>query len=340
MYMLAFLKKRWYLVVIVALVAGFVLYRNFGPRDTSKVKSFAVKKIDLKETLSFSGGIDAEERAVMSFQTTGKLAFVKAKEGQVVKRGTWLAGLDMGDFDQAVTSTWYKYLSADANAKKVEDDLKDKASTESFSEKNTRVAAQTARDIAYDNWLAARRNQENAILKSPVNGVIYHVTQTHPGSFITLSNQFEIDIVNPDTIFFSASADQTDVIKLQPGMVATITLDAFPDKPFQATVKEIAFTPTAGETGTVYEVKFDMGEKDKGIRLGMTGDVSFLTREKKGVIAVPQNFVKTIKGSKVVYKKVDGRSQTTKVEVGETLEGQTEILSGLNEGETIYDQAL
>lgn len=338
--MISFLKKRWYLVLIVLLVIGFIGYRSFGPRDSSKVKTYLVKKTDLKELLSFSGGIDAEEKAIMTFQTTGKLNFVRVKEGDMVKKGAWLAGLDMGDFDQAVTSTWYKYIAADANAKQVEDSVKNNDSTESFTQKNLRVAAQTARDIAYDNWLQARRNQANAILKSPINGVVYNVTTAQPGSFITLSNQFEVDIINPATVIFSASADQTDVVKLSPGMVANITLDAFPNKQIPAIIKEIAYIPTAGETGTVYEVKFSMDQTNDGIRMGMTGDVSFLIREIKGVLAVPQNYVKTIKGSKVVYKNVNGRSQITKVSVGETLEGQTEIQSGLSEGEMIYDQAL
>src|SRR3989338_185673 len=340
--MLSFLKKRWFLVLVVGLILAFVGYKQFGPKDTSKLKSYTVKKVDLKDSLSFSGGVDADEKATMVFQTSGKLAFVEVSEGEKVKKGQLLAGLDIGDLKAAERAAYYKYLGVDENEKYVEDTVKDHDKDESFLQKNNRVTAQTDRDTKYDYWLTAQRTLRYATLYSPIDGVIYNVTDNHPGEFITATNLFEIDIVNPATIIFTANADQTDVVKLKNGMMADITLDAFPDKPLRGTVKEIAYTPSVGETGTVYLVKLTIDTSDAGnqTRMGMTGDVTFLMREKKGVMAIPQNYVKTVKGEKIVYKKVVGGSQATRVTTGETLEGQTEILSGLNEGETIYDQAL
>ena len=340
--MLSFLKKWWFLVLIIGLILAFMGYRQFGPKDTSKLKSYTVKKMDLKDSLSFSGGVDADEKATMVFQTSGKLAFVEVSEGEKVKKGQLLAGLDTGDLKAAERAAYYKYLAADANAKYVEDTVKDHDKDESFLQKNNRVAAQTDRDTKYDSWLTAQRALRYATLFSPVEGVVYNVTDNHPGEFITSSNLFEIDIVNPATIVFTASADQTDVVKLKEGMVADIILDSYPDKPLKGTIKEIAFTPTAGETGTVYEVKLTMNtdNTEYQLRMGMTGDVGFVLREKKDVLAVPQRYVKTVNGQRLVYKKNDSRSSVVKVSTGETLDGQTEILSGLNEGETIYDQAL
>ena len=340
--MLSFLKKRWFLVLVVGLILAFVGYKQFGPKDTSKLKSYTVKKVDLKDSLSFSGGVDADEKATMVFQTSGKLAFVEVSEGEKVKKGQLLAGLDIGDLKAAERAAYYKYLATDANAKYVEDTVKDHDKDESFLQKNNRVTAQTDRDTKYDSWLTAQRALRYATLFSPVEGVVYNVTDNHPGEFITSSNLFEIDIVNPATIVFTASADQTDVVKLKEGMVADIILDSYPDKPLKGTIKEIAFTPTAGETGTVYEVKLtmDTDNTEYQLRMGMTGDVGFVLREKKDVLAVPQRYVKTVNGQRLVYKKNDSRSSVVKVSTGETFDGQTEILSGLNEGETIYDQAL
>lgn len=329
-------------MLVAVLILMFLGYKNFGLKNSSKAKSFTVKKTNLVETLVFSGGIDAQTKVKMVFQNTGKLSFVRVKEGDEVKKGDWLAGLDMGDFDQAVSSAWYKYLAADANAKQIEDSVKNNDSTESFTQKNSRVAAQTDRDIKYDSWLSAIRARNNAILKSPIEGVVYFATSAQPGQFVTASNQMEIDIVDPETIIFTANADQTDLTKLKTGMEADITLDTYPDKPYKGMVNEIAFTPTAGETGTVYLVKLtlDTSDHDLKLRMGMTGDVSFPVRELTGVIAVPQSYVKTIKDERVVYKKVGGGSTRAKVTIGETLNGQTVVLSGLIEGETIYDQAL
>ncbi|MFZ2202202.1 MAG: hypothetical protein WAV56_02285, partial [Microgenomates group bacterium] len=117
------------------------------------------------------------------------------------------------------------------------------------------------------------------------------------------------------------------------------TLDAFMDDPFEATVEKIAFTPKEDETGTVYEVRlaFTKG-KQLQPRLGMTGDVNFTLAEHKGVITVPTRYLKTNNGDKTALKLVSGKKRQVRVETGRVIEGQTIILSGLAEGETIYDQ--
>ncbi len=300
-----FVQRRWYWGLFLIFILVVVGYRNFISKVNSKAKAYEVKKTTLKEILSFSGGVDAMTKSTMVFQTNGKLSFIKTGEGKIVKKGQLLAGLDTGDLKAAERAAYYKYLAADANAKQVEDSVKDHANDESYTQKNSRVAAQTDRDIKYDSWLTAQRTLGYATLFSPIDGVVYNMTDNHPGEFITATNQFEIQIIDPATIVFTASADQTDVVKLKEGLVADIVLDSYPDRPLKGTISQIAFTPTAGEAGTVYEVtlSLDADESNFNFRMGMTGDVSFVLREKKDVLAVPTRYIKTINGDKIVYKK-------------------------------------
>ena len=117
------IRRQWFLVVLAAGVAVLAGWYFFFRVDTSK--SLVIKKADLTETLTLSGEIDADEKSTMTFQTAGKLAFVKVKEGDSVKKGQLLAGLDTGDLAAAEKSAFYKYLAADVHAKYVEDTVKD-----------------------------------------------------------------------------------------------------------------------------------------------------------------------------------------------------------------------
>jgi len=45
-----------------------------------------VKKKDLLESVSASGKVEAEEEAVLTFQTSGRLAWVGVKEGDRVEQ--------------------------------------------------------------------------------------------------------------------------------------------------------------------------------------------------------------------------------------------------------------
>lgn len=335
--MFGFIKKHWLLLSFLVILGAGLIWFFFLRVDTSG--GLVVEKEDLVNSLTLSGSVDADEKSTMVFQTAGKLSFVKVKEGDSVKKGQLLAGLDTGELWAAERAAYYRYLAADAHAKYIEDTVKDNDKDESFLEKDTRVTAQTERDIRYDNWLTAQRSLRYATLYSPIAGVAYDVSPTQPGEFITATNQVEFNIVNPETIYFSATADQTEVGELAVGTKGEVTLDAFVDSPFAAEVTKIGFTPKEDETGTVYEIKLSITEgKQLQPRLGMTGDATFILAELKDVIAIPTRYIKTDDEKRTVVKLINGRKEQVEVEVGETIDGLTVVKSGLVPGETIYDQ--
>lgn len=332
-----FVKRRRILFSSLAAITGLVIWYFFIRVDTSG--GLVVEKEDLTQTLTLSGGIDASEKSTMTFQSAGKLAFIKVEEGDQVKKGQPLAGLDTGDLWAAERAAYYKYLSADAHAKYIEDTVKDHSADESYLQRDNRTAAQTDRDIKYDIWLSAKRALLYATLYSPIDGIVYNVPPAHPGEFVTATNTFKLDIVNPQTIYFSATADQTEVGQIALGQSAKVTLDALVDSPFDALVAKVAFIPKTDETGTVYEVRLSLPQTGSfRPRLGMTGDVSFVLSQHQGVIAIPSRYLKTITGEKFILKLVKGRKLQTKVETGPVIDGRTIILSGLGQTETIYDQ--
>lgn len=337
MSMFEFVKRHRVLFFSLSAIVGLAIWYFFIRVDTSG--GLTVKKEDLIQTLTLSGGIDAAEKSTMTFQSTGKLAFMKVEEGDQVKKGQLLAGLDTGDLWAAERAAYYKYLAADAHAKYIEDTVKNHSTDESYLQRDNRTAAQTDRDIKYDTWLSAQRALRYATIYSPIDGIVYNVPPAHPGEFITATNTFELDIVNPQTIYFSATADQTEVGQIVLGQSAKVTLDALVDSPFDAEVTKVAFIPKTDETGTVYEVRLSLSQTDPfRPRLGMTGDVSFVLSQHQGVIAIPSRYLKTINGEKFVLKLVKGRKLQTKVETGPIIDGRTIILSGLSQTETIYDQ--
>jgi multidrug efflux pump subunit AcrA (membrane-fusion protein) len=75
-------------------------------------------------------------------------------------------------------------------------------------------------------------------------------------------------------------------------------------------------------------------------RIGMTGDVSFVTKQKKNALAVPIVYIKTKEGNegqKYVNKQENGGVVEVEIVEGDTYDTQVEILKGLSEGDIIYD---
>jgi len=338
--MLKFLKKRWYLVLIV-LIIGFLIYRS-QTSIKGKIETYKIKKEDLKEILSLSGKVEADEKVNLKFQTSGRLAWVGVKEGDMVKKYQTIATLDQRDLKNRLN----KYLNTFASARNTFEQTKDdnwnlqydlsgsiRKEAERVLQSNQYSLENSVLDVEYQNL-----SVEYANLWTPIEGVVTHVSSPFPGVNITPTGA-EFEIVNPKTLYFSVTAEQSDVIKVKEGMTGEIILDSYPDKTYKAKLYYVSFAPKDGETGTVYELRLNLDDKIKKLplKLGMTGDLDFVLREIMDVISVPSRFIK--KDAKGNYVQITKNNSTEKryVKLGQEIDGKIEIKSGVISGETIYD---
>lgn len=326
-------KNKWVWVAVIIVMFGVWRWRVGANRTTNGTKERVVmaEKREVFSTLTISGEIKAEKQAILNFPISGKLAYISVKNGDSVKKGQVLASLDLGDLEANQTKAYYAYLSADAYAKKIEDEIKGHDADETFTQKYTRVSAQTTRDAAYDTWLSARRAVENARLVAPFAGIVTNVTSNVVGDTISVGDG--ATVVEPKSLYFEGEIDETDIGKLPATPKIDVSLDAFSGATFSGTLENIGFASRLSSTGaTVYPVKIKLsfGSAQNSLRLGMNGDAKIILDERKNVIAVPVDAV--VDGH--VTKK-NGEVKQVKVEVG--LEGDiyTEIKSGLSEGDQI-----
>src|SRR3990167_4452714 len=102
-----YIKKHWIISLAVVFFIGFVIYKQLTPAKTEGEASYKIKKQNLKESLTFSGEINANEKVTLRFQTSGRLSWVGVKEGDFVKKYQTLASLDQRE----VKNRLQKYLN-------------------------------------------------------------------------------------------------------------------------------------------------------------------------------------------------------------------------------------
>lgn len=326
--------------IVVLLVVAIVIFtfvnRGSSQNQTKKAASVKVVRGDLKETLTLSGSINADERVVLRFQTGGKLAYVGVDQGNYVRKGQLIASLDQREVKKNLQKRLNFYKKTRWDFEQLKDDDKNLVITDAIK----RTFEKTQFDL--DNSVLDVELQQLAVefsnLYSPINGIVTAVTAPIAGVNISPTDaQFEI--TNPKTIYFSANADQTEVATLHSGIAGELVLDSYPDVKIPATIDRIAFTPTQGETGTVYAVviKVKANNKDFNYRIGMTGDVTFTTKVKKKSLYVPVQFVTEQNGKKFVTIKKNETPVQKEVTTGFETDNFIEIKSGINEGDTVYD---
>jgi len=342
--MFQLLRRRWYIVVLIIVIMGgfFLQKKSATVKGSNGKKAYTVERQTLKDTLSLSGSIDANEKTVVRFASAGKVVWLGAKEGDIVKKGQTIATMDTRDINDRIQKYLNTYSKTRAQFDQTKQDNEKTALngiTPELRAAANRLIDQSQGDLNNSVLDLEIQNlaKESSYLVSPIDGILTKSPIAVAGVNISSPTQAEFEIVNPDTLFFAASADQTDVVKLHEGMRADITLDPYPDTTLTGTIQSVAFTPDENETGTAYKIKMEFDPGGLNFKMGMTGDATFTFKEKPNVIVIPENYIKTENNTSYVMKKVRGKVIKQLVEVGDKVEGDVEIISGLQEGDQIYD---
>ena len=102
---------------------------------------------------------------------------------------------------------------------------------------------------------------------------------------------------------------------------------------FEGTIRTI--DASASLQTKLYAVSIAVPDSVEGVSSGMFADVTFFTETSMSTVAVPSEAVLTGDDGEYVYIVKDGAARRTPVTTGMTSGGQTEILSGLSEGDTV-----
>lgn len=133
--------------------------------------------------------------------------------------------------------------------------------------------------------------------------------------------------------------DEADILSLEKGQLAEITIDSLGGKTFEGVVTEVDRTANSKSGVTSYsaDVTFD---KIPGMLTGMSADVIINIQGTENVLLVPQDAIERTATGTFVYTEYDEKTKTlgglVPVEVGIENSESAEIVSGIEEGTVVY----
>ncbi len=145
-------------------------------------------------------------------------------------------------------------------------------------------------------------------------------------------------ITDNSVVYVTVSVTQDDISDIAVGDSANVEFSSFEGTKFTGTVDSITISPARSESSTVsYVVSVKLtGDGVENVYEGMTSEVTFVTKEVTDVLYVSNKAITAENG--VQYAKVkDDQGNVTRVEVttGFSDGTNTEVVSGLSEGQTI-----
>lgn len=332
------LSKKKLLIGFVFLITVCALIFFLFQKGNKNVTTTTVKRSNLESELVLSGEMDANEKVKLQFPLSGKVAWVGVKEGDAIQKGQGLASLDQRAAQKNLQASLIDYSkernifeqsNLDQQAIKPSDALNDrmKKILQNYQyDLDKAVVSVELQDLA----------KQEAFLSSPIGGIVTRADIQFAGqTALAASSTFEV--VNPSSIYFLVSVDQTEVNEIKKGDSAKISLDAYPDETISGKISDISFSPKTDESGTVYSVKIllSVDNSQYKYRLGMTGDSSFITQKKINALYLPVSFVKSDDNGSYVF--INSKKEKKYIKTGIETDTNIEIVSGLSEGDTIYD---
>lgn len=323
-----------------------------------------VSKGDLVEQIIESGKITAWFEVKIKSRVSGEVKEVLVEEGQAVTKGQLLMVLDDVDYKRQVSSSDIDLREARLRLRNAEIELE--RNKGAF---DARGISKFELDKAQQNLELARVNVDRAAVAldrsrdqvgytkiyAPMDGRIT-ARNVEPGEVITagitatVNGEPLLTIAQLDKMRLELSMNQVDVARVKVGQKATVTLDAWRDKPIEGEVSSIA---AAAHTDTtkgieVFTVKIavDPSQSQLEIKPGMTAEVKIHVGTWPQVVKVPLETVFEEDGKSYIYvvkddPKKPGAKTREKQEItlGHRGTSEVEVAQGLEPGQKIYTKA-
>ncbi len=376
-------SKKWMIIggagLFVLLVLLSIVMKKEGGMA---VEVEEVENRDLTAIVSASGTIEPQQSVSIQATTPGEVVRIGVVEGQRVKKGQFLLQLDPVNVAATASAQAAAAQAAQAEVASAESqavlarreyerrqelanaDLIPRAQLEQAeAELRAREAALRAARSRANQMSATLRGAQHELsrvtITSPLDGVVTRVnvevgeiamigTMNQPGTVL-------LTVADLGVMEATVDVDETDVVSIETGQTAKVTVDAFPDTTFTGKVTEVGTSPKIVPTAagpspeaTDFEVKITLEGSIPSARSGLSTSAEIVTAERKKALAIPVQalVVRQVSDDSAdaeggvtekegVFVVRDGKAHFVPVRVGIAGDRYFEVLSGLEGGEQV-----
>jgi len=337
-------------LVILTITLGLTAanYRFFAGAQNQEEAKFNQKtdkivtpsRQDLVQKLTLAGSIDAATRSDVRFQTSGLLSWVGVKVGDRVKKWQAIASLDRRELQKQLDKEFNDYRTALHNFDDTHDQYKPQRDALILTDEMKRILdrSQFTLNNAVIDYELADLAKKYATIVSPIAGVVVALDQPVAGVNITPATS-TFTVVDPQSIYFKSNIDEEEIQKISLNQETEIILDSYPDKPIKSKITYISFAPVAGESTTVYEVRYDLGSlgtnSDLTYRLGMSGDANIVTGSAADSLTIPVEALMEDDDQNYVWLKQDNKVIKKPVKTGLETSTDVQVLEGISQSDQV-----
>lgn len=360
--------------LLLAAAAWFGWQVQRGP----ELSGYEVTAGPLVQTVVATGRVAALSRAQVGSEVTGVVVERRVREGDRVQAGDILAILRATDLEAAVEQARAELArlqestlpQAEAAVREAEVSLaqasreaqrrrqlyeqraipREEMERAQQAEAAARAAAEQARlearslaagnpneALARARLASAEAQLAKTVIRAQVTGTVL-TRNAEPGDLVQPSRVlFEIAHDGEPEVLVPIDEKNLEVLEL--GQLALCIADAYPGRPFSATVNFIA--PSVDPQRGTVDVRLSVTEDPGFLREDMTVSVNIETGRRERALVLPNDAITLhpSSGTASVWVVDDGQARQRNVQLGLRGLAATEVVSGLNEGDRVLADA-
>ncbi|HEY3220077.1 MAG TPA: efflux RND transporter periplasmic adaptor subunit [Gemmatimonadales bacterium] len=292
------------------IAAAALLTAIAGCHKTQATQSYEAVPVERRNVVvsaSASGAIEPVLTVDVKSKASGEIIGMNVQTGDDVKEDQLLASIDPRIPRNNLAQSQANLEVAQAQLSNAKSQL---------ARSDTLFKAQAITQTEYDgarldyananaSVIRARSDLENARdrmndtkLRAPLSGTII-AKNVELGTVISSpttdvgGGTLLFRMANLDTVQIRALVDETDIGKVQPGLLTTITVDAYPNRPFEGSVLKVEPQATVQQNVTMFNVLIRIPNPNHLLKPGMNTEVEIHVGRRDNVLAVPNAALRT-----------------------------------------------
>jgi len=288
--------------IVLAIIAGGIWaalhFWRRQPGVAVEYKTSAVTRGDVTQIVTANGSLSPVQLVEVGSQISGVITEIKADFNSRVKAGDVVAQIDPATYERAKGQAEAELASAQAAQEMAQlnydrglDLFGSKLISKSdFDQLRVNLSQAKAQVKTREAFLeSAQVDLSRTTIHAPIDGVVITrrveagqtvaAAMTTPTLFTIANDLHKMRI--------EAAVSEADIGGVEEGQKVQFTVDAFPGRLFEGSVKQVRYAPSTNQNVVTYASVVEVDNKDLKLRPGMTANARFITAERKNVLKLP-----------------------------------------------------
>lgn len=317
------MKKYNYLIItLLALSVGVVSCKKTEKKTETveakpNVKIAQVFEKNVPQMQEFTASVQPENKNNIAPLAPGRIRRIMVEVGSFVGRGQRVVQMDAVNLSNSQAQI--DNLRRNYNRMK---DLLAVGGASQMDVDNLKVQLDQAE-------ASLHTLNENTYLTSPISGIVTAKNYENGDLYSGQQPVLTVMQINPVKLLVNVSESYYSKVKL--GMPIDISVDVFPNERYSGKVSLIY--PTIDERTRTFPVEIQLQNGNNKVRPGMFARVKMNFGTMNRIVVPDLSVVKQVgSGAKFVYVYNNGKVSYTQVELGQRIDTEYEIISGLTSG--------